>query len=96
MADRHGPGAVANRAAVCWDGLRARIGRGRVGLQGAPLPGRDRALGGPVVLPLRRKPSRSRADDGRSRPEFQTETLPFNGTRPRSRGGCAFSCSLIG
>ena len=42
-------------------------GAGRVGLQGTPLWGRNRTLGGALVLPLRHKLSRSRADDGRAR-----------------------------
>src|SRR5271165_2340267 len=50
-------------------GLAPRNGGwpGHVGLQGASLRGRDRALGGSVVLPLWGELSRSRADDGRAR-----------------------------
>src|SRR3954466_12485280 len=35
--------------------------------QGTPLRGRDRTLGGALVLPLRGELSRPRADDGRTR-----------------------------
>src|SRR5215213_2350160 len=42
-------------------------GSSRVRLQGTPLRGRDRTLGGALVLPLRGELPRSRADDGRAR-----------------------------
>src|SRR6516165_6331382 len=59
-------GSVAKASAPRDEGSD-RGGPGRVGFQGAPLWRRDRALGGALVLPLRYKLSRSRADDGRTR-----------------------------
>src|SRR5271169_4186393 len=59
-------GSVANPAAVRRDEVRAG-GSSRVGLQGTPLRGRDRALGGALVLSLRGELPRPRADDGRTR-----------------------------
>src|SRR5271163_4128955 len=56
-------GSVANPAAVRRDEVRAG-GSSRVGLQGTPLRGRDRALGGALVLSLRGELPRPRADDG--------------------------------
>src|SRR5271156_3795167 len=59
-------GSVANPAAVGRDEVRGG-GSSRVGLQGTPLRGRDRALGGALVLSLRGELPRPRADDGRTR-----------------------------
>ena len=59
-------GSVANPAAVWRDEVRAG-GLSRVRLQRTPLRGRDRALGGALVLSLRGELPRSQADDGRTR-----------------------------
>src|SRR3954447_19108887 len=59
-------GSVANLGAVWRDEVRAG-GLSRVGLQGTPFRGRDRAMGGALVLPLRGELPRPRADDGRTR-----------------------------
>ena len=87
-------GSVVNLAGIGRDGPERVRGAGHVGLQGAAFRGRDRALGGPMVLPLRRELSRSRADDGASAALWsiiRRSTAGFKGTRPRSRSGSAGS-----
>src|SRR5271157_5415768 len=61
------PALLQTLPSSVWMGRTRGRGAGHVGVQGAPLRGRDRALGGPVVLPVWDKLSRSRADDGGAR-----------------------------